>query len=163
VTCAGVALAGTPIYLAWEAVQFLRRRRRPRRPQTREQARIEAELKEQYAQGMLTLAGLEERLETTLRSESQLELASVLDDLPPVRPRVARVALFEAVAGVVVLLAVHAAVGRLIGAALAVGAVLPPLRWRSLACAFLAGVALLAAPLVALAVAASAIWRWREG
>jgi Domain of unknown function (DUF1707) len=161
--CIGVAVIGTPVYLAVEAVRLLRGRRRPRRPPTRERARVQDELKEQYARGMLTLAGLEERVDIALRTESQLELASVLDDLPPARPRVSLVALFDALGGIVVLLAVHAAVGRLAGAALAVGAVFPALRWRVVAYAFLAGVALLAAPVAAVPLAASAVWRWREG
>jgi len=100
-----------------------------------------------------------ERLDVTLRATSQFELDNVLADLPP-RRRPSRVAVFEAAAGVFLLLAFSAAAPRAAGAALALGAVAPPLRWRPLATAFLAGVALVAAPLAALPLVASAGWRW---
>jgi len=100
-----------------------------------------------------------ERLDVTLRATSQFELDNVLVDLPP-RRRPSRVAVFEAAAGVFLLLAFSAAAARAAGAALALGAVAPPLRWRPLATAFLAGVALVAAPLAALPLVASAGWRW---
>jgi hypothetical protein len=154
VVVCGVFVA-TPIWIGFEvvkAVQGLRRSGRPR-------GRAAEELREQYAAGVLTLAGLEERLDLTLRATSHFEVENVLADLPP-RRRPSRVAVFDAAAGVVLLLASHAVAARAAGAALALGAVAPPLRWRPLATAFLAGVALLAAPLAALPLAASAGWRW---
>lgn len=147
------AVVATPVWLAVELSRVYRRRRRPTR------GRAAEELREQYAAGVLTLAGLEERLDTTLRATSHFELDSVLDDLPP-RRRPSRVAIFEAGAGVFLLLAFSAAAARVAGAALALGAVAPPLRWRPLVTAFLAGIVLLAAPLAAVPLAASAGWRW---
>jgi len=151
----GVFVA-TPIWLTVEAVKALKALRR--RPGIA-RARAGEELREQYAAGVLTLAGLEERLDVTLRATSQFELDNVLADPPP-RRRPSRVAVFEAAAGVFLLLAFSAAAARAAGAALALGAVAPPLRWRPLATAFLAGVALVAAPLAALPLVASAGWRW---
>ena len=147
------ALVAMPVWLAVQLVKAYRRRLRPT------VGRAAEELREQYAAGVLTLAGLEDRLETTLRATSHFEVESVLADLPP-RRRPSRVAVFEAVAGVALLLLFQAAVARAIGAALALGAVAPPLRWRPLLTAFLAGIALLAAPLAAVPLAASAGWRW---
>jgi Domain of unknown function (DUF1707) len=149
------ALAAMPVWLAVQLVKAYRRRLRPLR------GRAAEELREQYAAGVLTLAGLEERLETTLRATSHFEVESVLADLPP-RRRPSRVAVFDAVAGVALLLVFHAAAARAAGAALALGALAPPLRWRALVTAFLAGAALLAAPLAALPLAASAAWRWAD-
>jgi Domain of unknown function (DUF1707) len=147
------ALVATPVWVAVELRRAYRRRLRPAR------GRAAEELREQYAAGVLTLAGLEDRLETTLRATTHFEVENVLADLPA-RRRPSRVAVFEAAAGVAVLLLLHAAAARAAGAALALGAVAPPLRWRPLLTAFLAGVALLAAPLAALPLAASAGWRW---
>ena len=160
-----VILCGTPVYLALKAYEegraaMTRRRNRQVRPPTRERARIEAELREQYASGMLTLVGLEERLEETLRARSHLELEHVLDDLPPPRPQVDRVSVCEACAGALVLLFAQAPLGKLAGVALTMGAVLPAVRWRPVLYAFLAGLALLVAPLAAVPLAASAGWRW---
>ena len=147
------AIVAAPIAIGLQLVAAYRRRRKPT------VGRAAEELREQYAAGMLTLVGLEERLETALGATSHFEVESVLADLPP-RRRPSRVAVFEAVAGVALLLLLHAAVARAAGAALALGAVAPPLRWRPLLTAFLAGIALLAAPLAAVPLAASAGWRW---
>jgi hypothetical protein len=160
-----VLVVGTPFYLAVKAYEegraaMSRRRDRQGRPPTRERARIEAELREQYASGMLTLVGLEERLDETLRARSHLELEHVLDDLPPPRRQVDRVSVFEACAGALVLLVVQAPLGKLAGVALTTGAVLPAVRWRPVVYAFLAGLALLVAPFAAVPLAASAGWRW---
>lgn len=154
IVVAGIAIvAATPFYLLYEAtkgVHALRTRRQRRRPDTRAVARAEAELREQYASGMLTLVGLEERFESLQHASSHLEVASLLDDLPPVRPRISRPAACELVGGVVVLLLLHGAAARALGAVLVLGSLVPPARWRVVAAAFLAGVALLAAPLAAL-------------
>jgi hypothetical protein len=147
------AIVAAPILLALQLHAAYRRRRKPT------VGRAAEELREQYAAGMLTLLGLEERLETALGATSHFEVASVLADLPP-RRRPSRVAVFEAVAGVAVLLLFHAAFARAVGAALALGALAPPLRWRPLLTAFVAGVALLAVPLAAVPLVASAGWRW---
>jgi len=147
------AIVAAPIVIAVQLVGAYRRRRTP------PVGRAAEELREQYAAGMLTLVGLEERLEAALGATSHFEIDNVLADLPP-RRRPSRVALFEAAAGVAVLLLFPAAAARAVGAMLALGAVAPPLRWRPLLTAFLAGIALLAAPLAAVPLAASAGWRW---
>jgi len=151
----GVFVA-TPVWLTVEVVKAAKAFRRRPGPA---RGRAAEELREQYAAGVLTLAGLEERLDVTLRAASHFEVDSVLADLPP-RRRPSRVAVFEAAAGVLLLLVCHAAAARAAGAALVLGAVAPPLRWRPLATAFLAGAALIAAPFAALPLAASAGWRW---
>jgi hypothetical protein len=156
------AVASVPIYVAVGIVRAVRGvvARRPR-PLAESRGATALELREQYADGVLSLVGLEERLEETLRARSHFELDGVLADLPArPRPRLPRVALFEAAAGVVVLLLSTAAFARAAGAALVLGAVAPPLRWRPLAAAFLAGLALLLAPLAAVPLGASAAWRF---
>lgn len=76
------------------------------------------------------------------------------------------VSVYDAAVGVVLLLAVHGAVARGVGALLAVGAAVAGTReverGRSLVFAFVAGVSLLVAPVAAAAVAISAGWRWLE-
>lgn len=79
----------------------------------RERMRAEALLREQYASGMLTLVGLEERLDDVLAARRGVELEHVLDDLPPPRRRLDGTAAVSAAAGVALLLfagtATHAA------------------------------------------------------
>jgi hypothetical protein len=155
-----VAVA-TPVYLVVESVRALRawQRRHPP-PLDRTRAAATLELREQYAAGVLSLVGLEERLEETLRARSHFELESALVDLPPRPPRVLRVAAFEAAAGVSLLLFAHGPFARVAGAALALGALAPPVRWRPFAAVFAAGVATALAPAAALALGVSAAWRF---
>lgn len=84
--------------------------------------------------------------------------------LVPYDPR--WVSVYDAAAGVVLLLAAHGAVARGVGALLAVGAAVAGThdveRGRSLVFAFVAGVSLLLAPVAAAALAISAGWRWVE-
>jgi len=156
------ALVAVPVFIAIEAGRAAKAflRRPPSLP--REQARAQAELREQYASGVLTLVGLEARLDDTLRARSHLELAHVLDDLPvrpPVLPRAARIEVFAALA---IVLVCHTLVARTAGVLLGVGAVLAPRPWRSAGYAFLAGLALLVAPLAGIVLGLCAAVRWRE-
>jgi uncharacterized membrane protein len=156
------AFVAVPVYLAIEACRaakaFLRR------PQslTRERARAQAELREQYASGVLTLVGLEERLEDTLRARSHLEVAHVLDDLPARPPEPARAARVEVFAALAIVLVFHTLAARVAGVLLGIGAVLPYTRWRVTGYAFLAGLSLLVAPVAAIVVGLCAAGRWRE-
>lgn len=152
-----MAVVGTPVYVIAELVKLARARRRTLEARRRG---AERELREQYAAGVLTLAGLEERVGTTMSATSHFELDSVLADLPPRRRPPVPVAVFETVAGVGLLLVLHGLAARGAGAALVLGALVPPRRWRPFASAFLAGLAALVAPLAAVALAVSAIWRY---
>jgi hypothetical protein len=162
-----IAVAATPLYLAFEGAKALRRLARThssnREPMSRGRARAELELREQYASGYLSLVGLEERLSEVLRAGEHFELDSVLEDLPPRPVARQRVAIFEAVAGIGLLLVLHSTAGRAAGAALALGSVIPPARWRVVLLAFLAGIAVVAAPLAAAPLAVGAGWRWLDG
>lgn len=156
------AVIAAPIVLGVEGAKQVKARISRPKPLTRERARTQAELKEQYASGILTLVGLEERLDDTFRARTHLELEHVLDDLParpPELPRAARVEVFAALA---IVLAFHSLAARVAGVALGIGAVLPATRWRSVAYAFLAGATLLTAPFAAIPVGLCAAWRWSE-
>ena len=156
------AVVAAPIVLVLEGAKEVKARASRPKPLTRERARAQAELREQYASGILTLVGLEERLEDTFRARSHLELAHVLDDLPARPPELPRSARVEVIAALAVVLVFHSLAARLIGVALGVGAVLPYTRWRTAGYAFLTGVAFVSAPLAGIAVALCAAWRWRE-
>ena len=156
------AVVAAPVYLVVEASRGVKALVSRPKGLSRERARAQAELREQYASGILTLVGLEERLDETFRARSHLELEHVLDDLPappPELPRAARAEVFTALA---IVLVFHSLAARVAGVALGVGAVLPYTRWRTVGYAFLAGVTLWAAPVAAVAVALCAAWRWRE-
>ena len=88
-------------------------------------------------------------------------MAVVLDDLPARPPELPRAARFEVLAALAIVLVFHSLVARIAGVALGIGAVVPDARWRPLGYAFLAGLALLSAPFVALPVAVCAAYRWR--
>jgi hypothetical protein len=156
------AVVAAPIYLVVEACRGVKALAARPKPLTRERARAQAELRDQYASGVLTLVGLEERLDETFRARSHLELEHVLDDLPARPPELPRAARIEVLAALAIVLVFHSLVARAVGAALGLGAVLPYTRWRTAGYAFLAGLALLSAPLVAVPVAACAVRRWRE-
>jgi hypothetical protein len=159
VACAFVSV---PVYLAIEACRAAKAYLRRPQSLTRERARAQAELREQYASGVLTLVGLEERVEDTLRARSHLELEHVLDDLPARPPQLPRAARLEVFAALGIVLACHSLAGRTAGVLLGIGAVLPSTRWRTTGYAFLAGVALLVAPVAAVLVGLCAAGRWRE-
>jgi hypothetical protein len=153
-------VAAAPFYLGFRAWRAVSARLGSRRASPGRRLDVERELREQYAAGHLTLAGLEARLDETFRAGSRLEVGNALRDLPRRPPRLPRVAVFEAAAGVVVLLVSQAALARAAGAGLVLGAVAPPLRWRPLLAAFAAGVVLVVAPLAAVPLGASAAWRF---
>ena len=129
---------------------------------TRERARAQAELREQYASGVLTLVGLEERLDESLRARSHLELAHVLDDLPARPPELSRAARLEVFAALAIVVVCHSLVGRAAGVLLGIGAALPHTHRRSVGYAFLAGLSLLVAPLAGILVGLCAAGRWRQ-
>jgi hypothetical protein len=157
------AFVAVPVYLAVEACRAARALLRRRPPSlTRERARAQAELREQYASGVLTLVGLEERLDDTLRACSHLELAHVLDDLPARPPELSPSARVEVFAALAIVLVSHTLAARAAGALLGIGAVLPYTRWRTVGYAFLAGLSLLVAPVAAVLVGLCAAGRWRE-
>lgn len=118
---AGVFVTGlllivlAPVYLLLNAVRAVRSllRRADRQVSPRDRTRGEAALREQYASGMLTLVGLEERLDELHAARRGIELEHVLDDLPPAGPRLDRAAAVCAAAGVALLFfagpATHAA------------------------------------------------------
>ena len=156
------AFVALPVYLAIEACRGAKALLRRPRSLTRERARAQAELRDQYASGVLTLVGLEERLEDTLRARSHLEVGHVLDDLPgrpPELPRAARVEVFAALG---IVLVCHTLAARTAGVLLGIGAVLPHTRWRVTGYAFLAGLSVLVAPVAAVVVGLCAAGRWRE-
>jgi hypothetical protein len=111
---------------------------------------------------VLTLVGLEERLEDSMRARSHLELEHVLDDLPARPPELPRAARIEVFAALAIVLVCHSLAGRAAGVLLAIGAAVPSIRWRSAGYAFLAGLSLLVAPVAAILVGLCAAGRWRE-
>lgn len=154
----GAAILAAPVYLALAALRFVRARRAARRISPRERARAEAVLREHYASGMLTLVGLEERLDDVLRARRGLELEHVLDDLPARRPPFDRTALVCAAGGVGLLLAAASLPAKLGGAAAIAVAFLPRAHWVVYALACGAGLLFLAAgALPAVVVAAVAV------
>jgi hypothetical protein len=167
VAMAGVAaIVIAPAFLLVEACKGVAALVRPspgRRPATRERAHAELELREQYASGMLTLVGLEERFEEVQRARSHLELGHVLEDLPQRARPFSRSARYEICAGLAVLLTLHSLLAQAIGAAIVLGALLPGARWRPTAIAFAAGAALFVVPPAGVALAVSAAFRWRDG
>jgi uncharacterized membrane protein len=156
------AVVSLPVFLVIEAGRAARAFLRRPVSLTRERARAQAELREQYASGVLTLVGLEERVEDTLRARSHLELEHVLDDLPPRPPELPRAARVEVFAALGIVLVCHSLAGRAAGVLLGIGAVLPQRRWRATGYAFLAGLALLVAPVAGILVGLCAAGRWRE-
>jgi hypothetical protein len=157
-----VAVVAAPVYLVIEACRAVKALCARPRSLTRERARALAELREQYASGVLTLVGLEDRLDDTLHARSHLELAHVLDDLPARPPELPRAARFEVFAALGIVLAFHTLAARTAGVLLGVGAVLPFARWRAVGYAFLAGLSLLVAPVAGILVGLCAFGRWRE-
>jgi len=162
VVLTATTILGLPVYLLVLACRAGKAFLQQPRSLTVERARAQAELREQYASGILTLVGLEERVEDTLRARSHLELEHVLDDLPARPPELPRAARAEVFAALAIVLVCHTLVARTAGVLLGIGAVLPHARWRTAGYAFLAGVSLLVAPLAALLVAVCAAGRWRE-
>lgn len=158
--CVLGGVVAVPVFLAIEVAKAVKPLVRRPRPLTRERA--QAELREQYASGVLTLVGLEERLDETLRARSHLELEHVLEDLPARPPELPRAARIEILAALAIVLCFHSLAARTAGVALGVGAALPYTRWRAVGYAFLAGLALLAAPLAAIPLGLCAAWHWRE-
>ena len=156
------AVVAAPIYLLVEACRGAKAlfARPPRL--SRERARAQAELREQYAAGVLTLVGLEERLDETLRAVSHFELEHVLQDLPARPPELPRAARIEVLAALAIVLVFHSLAARTAGVVLGVGAVVPLARWRAVGYAFLAGLSLVVAPAAGILVALCAAWRWRE-
>ena len=156
------AVVAAPVYLLIEACRAAKALFGRPRSLTRERARAQAELREQYASGVLTLVGLEERLDDTLRARSHLELGHVLDDLPARPPELPRAARFEVFAALAIVLVCHTLAARAAGVLLGIGAVVPFGRWRAVGYAFLAGLALLVAPVAGILVGLCAAWRWRQ-
>jgi hypothetical protein len=157
-----VITVAAPVYLAIELGRGVRALARRRASLGREQARAQAVLREQYASGMLTLVGLEERLGETFRASSHLELEHVLDDLPRRPAPLPGAAQVEVVAALALLLVLHSPPAKAIALALGVAAVVPRLRGRAVLYGFLAGLAVVASPLAAAPVALCAAWRMRE-
>jgi DUF1707 SHOCT-like domain len=156
------AVVAVPFYLAVEAGRAAKALLRRPRPLARERARTQAELREQYASGVLTLVGLEERLEDSLRARSHLELAHVLDDLPARPAELRGAARVEVVAALAILLVCDTLAGRAAGVLLGIGAVLPAAPRRTAGYAFLAGLSLLLAPVAGILVGLCAAGRWWE-
>jgi hypothetical protein len=151
---------GLPVYLTLEACRAGRRAlgtRRAERPvTTRERARAEAVLREQYASGMLTLVGLEERVEDVLRARRGVELQSVLDDLPPRPPAHDRVAIGLVALGLALALG-GSLPAHVAGICTATAGFLPRRHWVVAVLAFAAGALLVGGGIVAgLGVAAAA-------
>src|SRR3954468_9471034 len=111
----GVVVAA-PIYLVVEACRGVKALATRPKPLTRDRARAQAELRDQYASGVLTLVGLEERLDETFRARSHLELEHVLDDLPARPPELPRAARIEVLAALAIVLVFHSSVARAVGA-----------------------------------------------
>jgi hypothetical protein len=164
----GVVLA-TPVAAAvllgvgmWRLSAWAVGRRRAGRPATRERALVEADLREQYVAGTLTLAGLERRTADALAAESRAELETLVGDLPPRATPRRPADVLDVAAGCALMLLPQPPAGRIVGAALVLAAVAPSVatdRFRPLASAFLAGLALFLAPLGALALVGSLAWR----
>jgi hypothetical protein len=135
--------AFAPIYLVWlgasEAFKFAQRHRP-------DQLR---DLRRAYVAGEMTVEDFEERVEAALMVPAQ-----------PWRPRLsfAGVAAIDVCLALLVLLVAHAPLARIAGALLGVGALVAVPR-RTIVYAFIAGVALLAAPLAGIAFGASAACR----
>jgi hypothetical protein len=161
-TLIGFALA--PIVLAALGVRhvvgLVRARRATAHPTLTGRADATRELREQYANGTLSIVGLEERVGHVLAAESHFEVAGVLEDLPRTMPAPPRAVIFDVSAGVVLLLVEGSIVGRLAGVLIVLGALVPAPRRRAIVYAFFAGLAVLAAPLVAVPLAVSAGIRW---
>ncbi len=160
-----VGMVFAPVYILYELGRYgtglVKKRAAVARATHNERDRATVELREQFATETLTMRGLEERVDEVLRAESHFEVTRALHDLPRQRSMLRGAAAFDVCAGVALLLVDHSVFALAIGALLSLGA-LVPLRGRAPVYAFLAGVALLAAPLASVPLAASAARRWLD-
>lgn len=110
-----------PVSIVLWGLRAVRSMRGTKAVGARERTRAQALLREQYASGMLTLVGLEERLDDLHAARRGVELDHVLDDLPAARRPFDRAAAVCAVAGVALLLFAGAATHAAGAAAVAAG------------------------------------------